>query len=74
MQIILIAAQITILLVIGVLLWQVWHKFKSIPENEVIGEERTKYMARRLTWIGICSAVLAVLQVVSAIFRAVDII
>ena len=74
MQIFLIAVQISVLLVIGVLLWQVWRKFKSIPEDEIIGKERAKYMTRRLTWIGICSSVIAVLQIVSAILRAVNII
>ncbi len=74
MQIILIAAQITVLLVIGVLLWQIWRKFKSIPEDEVIGENRTKYMTRRLTWIAICSGFVAALQIISAILRMVEII
>ena len=70
MQTILIAAQIIILLVIGVLLWQIWQIFKSIAEDEVIGEERTGYMTRRLTWIGICAGLEAALQIALAILRA----
>ena len=74
MQKTLIAAQITVLLFIGVLLWQIWRKFKSIPEDEIIGEDRTKYMTQRLTWIGICTGFLAVLQIASAILRMLEII
>jgi hypothetical protein len=71
---ILVAAQITVLLVIGVLLWQIWRKFKSIPEDEVIGEDHTKYMTRRLTWIAICCGLEAALQITSAIQRILEII
>ena len=74
MQIFLIAAQITVLLVIGVLGWQIWRKFKSIPEDEVIGEDRTKYMTRRLTWIAICAGFAAALQIISAILRILRIL
>ncbi len=74
MQIILIAAQITVLLVIGMLLWQIWHKFKSIPEDEVIGEDRTKYMTRRLTWIALCAGFVAALRITSAVLRMLEII
>ena len=69
MQITLIAAQIILLLVIGVLLWQIWRKFKSTPEDEVIGEDRTKYMTRRLVWIAVCAGHMAALQITSAILR-----
>ena len=74
MQIFLIATQITALLVIGVLGWQIWRKFKSIPEDEVIGEDRAKYMTRRLTWITICTGFTAALQITSAILRILEII
>ncbi|MBE6977450.1 MAG: hypothetical protein E7438_02245 [Ruminococcaceae bacterium] len=74
MQIFLIAAQITVLLVIGLLLWQIWRKFKSIPEDEVIGEDRAKYMTQRLTWIAICSGFMAVLQIISVVLRVLEII
>ena len=74
MQLILIATQIAVLLVIGVLLWQIWRKFKSIPEDEIIGEERAKYMTLRLTLITVCSAVEIVLFIASAVLRALKII
>lgn len=71
---ILIAAQILVLLVIGVLLWQIWRFLhsKDIPDDEPLGEERTKYLTRRLTVICICAAVEAALQIASAILRFVD--
>ena len=68
----LIAGQIIVLLVIGVLLWQTWRKLKSIPEDEVIGEERTEYMRRRLTWVAVCAIVEALLQIASTILRFVE--
>ena len=74
MQIILIAAQITVLLVIGVLLWQIWRKFKLIPEDEVMGVEQGEYMRHRLTWITVCAIVEVLLQIVSTILRMLEII
>lgn len=69
-----IAAQILVLIIVAILLWQIWGKIKSIPEDEVIGTERTKYMTRRLTWIGICSVFIAVVQIVSTVLRTLEII
>lgn len=74
MQIFLIAAQISVLLVIGILAWQIWRKFKSIPDDEVIGEERAKYMTRRLKWIAVCIGLEAALQVAAAVLRILEII
>ena len=74
MQIFLIAAQISVLLVIGFLAWQIWRKFKSIPDDEVIGEERAKYMTRRLKWIAVCIGLEAALQVAAAVMRILEII
>ena len=74
MQIFLIAAQISVLLVIGILAWQIWRKFKSIPDDEVIGEERAKYMTRRLKWIALCVGLEAVLSITSAVLRVLEII
>ena len=74
MQIFLIAAQISVLLVIGFLAWQIWRKFKSIPDDEVIGEERAKYMTRRLKWIAVCIGLEAALQVAAAVLRILEII
>lgn len=71
---ILVAAQIIVLLFIGILVWQIWRKFKSIPEDAVIGEDHTKYMTRRLTWIAICAGLEAALQITSAILRIWEII
>lgn len=71
---ILIAAKVVILLVMGVLLLQTWHKFKSIPDDDIIGEERAKYMGQRLTWVTICVGAEAVLQIVSSILRTLEII
>lgn len=76
MQIFLIAAQITVLLVIGVLLWQIWRFLKStdIPDDEPLGEERAKFMTLRLKWIAVCIGLEAVLQIASAILRFFEVI
>ena len=74
MQIFLIAAQITVLLVIGILAWQIWCKFQAIPENEIIGEARAKYMIQRLKWIVFCAGLEAALAVTSAVLRILEII
>lgn len=73
---ILMAAQIIVLIALGILLWQVWHFFKrkDIPDDEPLGEERAKYLTRRLTVICICAAVEAALQIASAILRFLEVI
>ncbi len=70
----LIAAQIIVFILIGILVWQIWRKLKSIPEDEIVGETRAKYMTLRLTWIGICAGLEAVLQIASAILRFLEVI
>ena len=70
----LIAAQIIVFIIIGILVWQIWRKFKSIPEDEIIGETRAKYMTRRLTWIGICAGLETALYITSAVLRILEII
>ena len=55
-------------------LWQFWRKFKSIPDDEVIGEERTAYMRRRLTRIAVCVGAEIILQIANFILRTFAII
>ena len=74
MQYILRVAPLIPLLVIGVLIWQIYRKFKSIPEDEIVGEERAKYMTQRLTWIAICAGLTVTLQITSIILRIFEII
>lgn len=74
MQYILRVAPLIPLLVIGVLIWQIYRKFKSIPEDEIVGEERAKYMTQRLTWIAICAGLTVTLQITSIILRILEII
>ena len=71
MQILLIAAQIAVLLVIGLLLWQIWHFLKrgDISDEEPLGEERAKYFSRKLTWLIVCFGLEAGLQIISTILR-----
>ena len=74
MQIILIAAQIAVLLVIGVLLWQIWRFLKrsDIPDDEPLGEKLAKYLTRRLTWLCVCFGLGAALLIASAILRVLE--
>jgi hypothetical protein len=55
-------------------LWQFLQKFKSIPDDEAIGEERTAYMRRRLTWIAVCAGAEIVLQITHFVLRTFEII
>ena len=68
----LIASQIIVFILIGILVWQIWRKLKSIPEDEIVGETRAKYMTLRLIWIAICAGLEAALQIASAILRFVE--
>lgn len=63
-----------VLVVIVIMLWQMWRKFKSIPEDEVIGEARTKYLTTRLNVIAVCAGAEAALQILAAILRLVEVI
>ncbi|MBR2937777.1 MAG: hypothetical protein IKB80_04710 [Oscillospiraceae bacterium] len=66
---ILVIVQIAALLAIAVLLWQILRKFKAIPEDEIIGEERAKYLTVRLNILMVCVAAEAVLSIVQTMLR-----
>ena len=70
----LIAAQIVVLLVVGVLLWQIWHLLhrKDIPENEPLDENQVKYLSHRLTAIGIGAVIEAALCIAQAVLRFIE--
>ena len=70
----LLAAMIAVVLAGIFFLWQFWRKFKSIPDDEVIGEERTAYMRRRLTWIAVCVGAEIILQIAHFILRTLEVI
>jgi hypothetical protein len=70
----LLAAMIAVPLAGIFFLWQFWRKFKSIPDDEVIGEERTAYMRRRLTWIAVCVGAEIILQISNFILRTLEVI
>ena len=71
---ILIAVQIVVLIILGVLLWQIWRFLhsKDIPDDEPLGKERAKYLTRRATWICICVGLEAALQIASSILRFLE--
>ena len=70
----LLAAQIAVLIAIGILLWQIWHLLhrKDIPEDEPLGEKRVKYLSHRLTAIGIGSVLEAALCIAQAVLRFME--
>ena len=74
MQITLFIAQIAVLLIVGVLFGQILRKFKSIPEDEIVGAERAKYMTQRLKMIVVCFATEIVLLVAATVLRILEII
>ena len=73
---VLIAAQIVVFIILGVLLLQIWRFLhsKDIPDDEPLGKERAKYLSRRATWICICVGLEAVLQIAADILRFVEVI
>ena len=74
MNYILLSAQILVLLVIGGLMYQIYRKFKSIPEDEIIGAERGKYITQRLRLIVACAAVEIVLLIATTVLRILKVI
>lgn len=64
------AGQIIVLIVIGILLWQIWRAFRSAKEDEILGQERTDYMTRRLTWLTVLAIAEAVLQIAGVVLRS----
>ena len=70
----LIAAQIIVFIIIGIFVWQICRKLKTIPEDEIVGETRAKYMTQRLKWIAFCAGLEAALAVTSAVLRIFEII
>ena len=73
MDIALIVIQIIALIIIGVLLCQIW-KFlnrKDIPDDEVLGEERAKYLTDRLNILRVCFIVEAAASILQLILRII---
>ena len=70
----LLAAQIIVLMIAGVLLWQIWRfvKHKDIPEDEPLGDDRAKQLTRRLTALSVCAVMEAVLCIAQAVLRFVE--
>lgn len=70
----LIAAQLIVLILAGILLRQIWHflKCKDIAEEEPLGEQRTKYLTHRLTGLSICAVIEAALAITQAVLRFVE--
>ena len=67
----LLAAQIMPLIIIAILLWQIIHFLKraEIPEDELLGEKRARYLTHRLTAISVCAVIEALLCIAQAILR-----
>ena len=70
MQLFLKIAVIIPLLMIAVQAWKIGHMLKAIrDDDEPFGEERTKILIKRITWIGVCVALITVLQITSTVLR-----
>ena len=74
MNYILFSTQILVLLVITILMYQIYRKFKSMPEDEIIGAERSKYITQRLRLIVVCAAIEIVLLIATTVLRMLEII
>ena len=74
MQLFLKITLIVPLLMIAVQAWKIEHMLKAIRnDDEPFGEERTKILGKRITWIGICSGMIVVLRIASSILRFIEI-
>jgi membrane protein implicated in regulation of membrane protease activity len=70
----LLTTQIIVLIIAGILLWQIWHflKRKDIPQEEPLGKQRAKYLTRRLTALSVCAVIEAALAITQAVLRFIE--
>ena len=74
MQLFLKITLIVPLLMIAVQACKIERMLKAIRnDDEPFGEERTKILVKRITWIGICSGMIVVLRIASSILRFIEI-
>lgn len=74
MHIVLLAIQISLLPVMGVVLWQIRKKLPTgdLPEDAVPDRKRTDFLTKRLDLLSICFVAEAVLSVLQLILRFLD--
>ena len=70
----LLTTQIIVLIIAGILLWQIWHFLnrKDIPQEEPLGKQRAKYLTRRLTALSVCAVIEAALAITQAVLRFIE--
>ena len=70
----LLAAQLIVMVIAGVLLWQIWHFLnrKDIPQDEPLGEVHANYLTRRLTALSVCAVIEAALAITQAVLRFIE--
>ena len=74
MQLFLKITLIVPLFIIAVQAWKIERMLKAIRnDDEPFGEERTKILIKRITWIGICSGMIVVLRIASSVLRFIEI-
>ena len=66
---ILIVARILLLVIIAVVLIQIYRYWRRLPKDEVIGDERAKYIITRATVLTVCFVLEAALQIASVALR-----
>ena len=71
---ILTAAQIIILVIVGVLLWQIWKLLvhKDIPENTPLDEKQVQTLHKKLKLLVSFVAAEAVISIIQAILRFIE--
>ncbi|MBO5869048.1 MAG: hypothetical protein J6Q54_09080 [Oscillospiraceae bacterium] len=69
MKYVLFAAQLILLAIIAVLFLQIKSYLNKLPEDEVLGEEATHYIKKRLTGITICICVVIFLSLLESVLR-----
>jgi hypothetical protein len=72
MKHVLFILQMLLLFAIVIQLWQLFRFFKKLPEDEVIGEERAKYLQLRLTLLIVCIGIESVLSIIQSVLRFFD--
>ena len=71
---ILVAAQIIVVAIAGILLWKIWHLLNknTVLEDDPLTDEQIKHLDRHLSIIRICSIIAAVLAIAQAVLRFVE--
>jgi hypothetical protein len=68
-MILITAVRIVILIVTFVLLLQMWRIFRSLPQNEPIGDTQSIRLLRRIHILAVCAVIQFILSIIQIFLR-----